>query len=90
MHERSPAPMNLSAVLHCRRPTPGLIFRELCIKGDYVQYFNRVRLAAGLLAILVLLAEVLVPAAEAGATVAAITQMAEEAGAGLLPVLMAF
>ena len=80
---------NLSIVLHCRRPTPGLIFWEPCVKGDYVRYFNRVRLAAGTLAILVALAEVLIPAAEVGAIVAAITQLATEVGAGLLPLLTA-
>jgi hypothetical protein len=80
---------NLDIVLHCRRPTPGLIFWEFCVKGDYVRYFNRVRLAAGLLAILVALSEVLIPAAEVGATVAAIAQLASEIGAGALPLLTA-
>lgn len=78
---------NLSVVLHCRRPSPGLIFWEFCIKGDYIQYFNRVRLAAGILAILVALSEVLLPAAEAGAIITAIRQLAIEIGAGLLPAL---
>lgn len=80
---------NLSIVLHCRRTTPGLIMWEFCVKGDYVRYFNRVRLTAGILAILVALAELLVPAAEAGAIVVAIRQLAVEVAAGLLPLLTA-
>jgi len=78
---------NLDVVLHCRRAVPGLIFWEICIKGDYVRYFNRVRLTAGMLAILVALAEVLAPAAEAGGIIIALRQLALEVGAGVLPLL---
>lgn len=78
---------NLDVVLHCRRAVPGLIFWEICIKGDYVRYFNRVRLAAGILAILIALADVLAPAVEAGGIIIAIRQLALEIGAGVLPLL---
>jgi hypothetical protein len=47
------------------RLLPGLIFYRFCVGGDFVRYFNRVRLAAGILAILVALAPELL---EAGAT----------------------
>ena len=78
----------LDIVLHVRRVVPALIFWEFCVKGDYVRYFNRVRLLAGTLALLAVLAELLLPAAEAGAIVVAIRQLAVELGAGLLPILL--
>jgi hypothetical protein len=44
-----------------------MILYRICVRGDYVNYFNRVRLIAGILAILVALApEILAVGAEAG------------------------
>lgn len=84
---------NLDLIAHLTRRAPGLIFWELCVKGDYVSYFNRVRVAAGILAIIALLAEAAVAAAgsaaaaeAAAAVLAAVRQIA--LGLGLtLPVL---
>jgi hypothetical protein len=60
----------LEVIVHVWRRAPGLIFYELCIKGDYVQYFNHVRLVAGILAILVAIPG-LIPAAEEGVAILA-------------------
>jgi hypothetical protein len=77
----------LDVILHVWRRAPGLIFYELCVKGDYVAYFNRVRLVAGILAILVAIPE-LIPAAEEGVAIgAAIRSLAQGLGA-VLPVLV--
>jgi hypothetical protein len=81
----TPAGESLEVVLEPRRRAPGLIFWTLCIKGDYVAYFNRVRLAAGILAILVALAMVLLPAAEAAAVAAAVAEIATGLGVILAP-----
>jgi hypothetical protein len=54
----------LSLWLHTFSPSDGLIFWELCLDGDVVKYFNRVRLVAGILAILLALAQVILAAAE--------------------------
>ena len=62
-----PGGEHIQPILELRRPVRGLIFWTLCIKGDYVEYFNRARLVAGLLAIMIALAEV---AAAAAATAA--------------------
>jgi hypothetical protein len=59
----------LEVYLDVVRPYDGLIFWALCLKGEYVRYFNRVRVVAGTLAILVALAE-LAGAAAAGAEAA--------------------
>jgi len=84
---------NLQPVLELRRPVRGLIFWTLCIKGDYVEYFNRVRLVAGLLAILIALAEVAAAAAATAgeieavaAIIAGLRALATAAGV-VLPVL---
>jgi Putative peptidoglycan binding domain len=84
----TPEGENLRVVLHLMRRARGLIFWEICIEGDYVVYFNRVRIVAGLLAILVLLAELAIPAAEAAGVVAALRALAAELGV-LLPALEA-
>lgn len=76
----------LQVLLHVWRRAPGLIFYELCVKGDYVAYFNRVRLVAGILAILAAIPE-LIPAAEEGVVVlSTIRTLAAGLGA-VLPVL---
>lgn len=77
----------LDLVLNVEQEVPGLLFWQLCVKGDYVLYFNRVRLAVGIAAILAAAAEVLAPAAEAGAIVAAIQELAQELSLGVLPLL---
>ncbi|HYG48157.1 MAG TPA: peptidoglycan-binding protein [Allosphingosinicella sp.] len=76
---------SLEVVLEPRRRAPGLIFWTLCIKGDYVAYFNRVRLAGGILAILVALGVALLPAAEAAAVAAAVAEIATGLGVILAP-----
>jgi hypothetical protein len=83
----SPEGEALDVILHVWRRAPGLIFYELCVKGDYVSYFNRVRLVAGILAILVAIPELIPAAEEAGAIVAAVRALATSLNA-TLPVLV--
>ena len=78
---------NLDVILETTRRAPGLVFWTLCIKGDYVLYFNRVRLAAGILAILVALADKLLAAGEAAAVVSSVRQLVQDLSIGVLPVL---
>jgi hypothetical protein len=77
---------DLDLFLDVHRPIPGLILYRFCIKGDYIRYFNRVRVIAGVLAILVVLAPELLPAAEAGEVVAEIQALASVLGI-VLPIL---
>jgi hypothetical protein len=67
---------NMEVFLEVHRPIPGLIVYRICLRGDYVRYFNRVRVIAGALAILIALAPALLPATEATAVVAAIQELA--------------
>ena len=60
----------LDVYLEVLRPMPALIFWTLCFTGDYVRYFNRVRLVAGLLAILAALAAEAAAAASTAVVVA--------------------
>jgi hypothetical protein len=63
----SPDGDKLEVFIEPRRPALGMILYRICVRGDYVNYFNRVRLIAGILAILVALApEILAVGAEAG------------------------
>jgi putative peptidoglycan binding protein len=78
---------NLRLVLHLERRARGIVYWELCVEGDYVAYFNRVRLAAGILALVVAMAEILLPAAEAAGVVATIKAIALELGVAV-PVLL--
>jgi hypothetical protein len=84
----TPEGENLELILALRHAAPGLIFWTLCVKGDYVTYFNRVRIAVGIAALLAALAEVLIPAAEAAGVVAAIREILTALGAATLPVLI--
>ncbi|WP_166356349.1 peptidoglycan-binding protein [Phytoactinopolyspora limicola] len=88
-----PGGERIQPVLELRRPVRGLIFWTLCIKGDYVEFFNRARLVAGLLAIMIALAEATVAAAgvagaaeAATAVIAAMRALAAAAGVAV-PVL---
>jgi hypothetical protein len=83
----TPEGENLDLILQLRHAAPGLVFWTLCVKGDYVAYFNRVRVAVGIAALLAALAEVLIPAAEAAGVVAAIREIAVGLGAASLPIL---
>jgi hypothetical protein len=76
----------LDVIVELTRRVPGLIFWTLCIKGDYVQYFNEVRLVAGLLAILAALAELAPAAAEAAPILVEIAEIA--AGIGVIPPIL--
>lgn len=71
----TPEGEKLDLILNLRRQAPGLIFYILCVKGDYVAYFNRVRIAAGVAALLVALSEVLVPAAELAGVLATLKEI---------------
>jgi hypothetical protein len=71
----TPEGEKLDLILSLRRQAPGLIFYTLCVAGDYVTYFNRVRIAAGVAALLVALAEFLVPAAELGGVLATLNEI---------------
>jgi hypothetical protein len=84
---KTPQGEELDLILGLRRRAPGLIFYLLCVKGDYVAYFNRVRIAAGVAALLVAMAEVLVPAAEVAGVVATLTELLQAAGIVVIPVL---
>jgi hypothetical protein len=76
----------LDVIAEVWRSAPGLIFWTFCLKGDYVQYLNNVRLVAGLLAILAALAELAPAAAEAAPILAEIAEIA--AGLGVIPPLL--
>lgn len=82
----------LQVVIEARRLLPGLLFYRLCVRGDYVLYFNRVRLAAGILAILVALAPELLAggavAEEVTAFVAALRAAATALGIEALPIVV--
>lgn len=65
----------LDLVIELTRRVEGLIFWTLCVKGDYVNYFNEFRLTVGLLALLAALVEaapVVAGAAEVLAEIAAV------------------
>ncbi len=68
----SDAGENLDVFLQVTRPVPGLLFYRICVRGDYVRYFNRVRVIAGALAILVVLAPEALEAVEAAEVVAVV------------------
>ena len=76
----------LDVIAEVWRSAPGLIFWTFCLKGDYVQYLNNVRLVAGLLAILAALAELAPAAAEAAPILAEIAEIA--AGLGVIPPIL--
>lgn len=84
----TPEGENLELMLQLRHAAPGLIYWTLCVKGDYVAYFNRVRIAVGIAALLTALAEALIPAGEVAGVVAAIREIAKGLGAATLPVLI--
>ncbi|WP_431016398.1 peptidoglycan-binding domain-containing protein [Bradyrhizobium pachyrhizi] len=73
----TPEGEKLDLILNLRRQAPGLIFYILCVKGDYVAYFNRVRIAAGVAALLIALSEALVPAAEVAGVLATLKGILE-------------
>jgi hypothetical protein len=77
----------LRIICEARRVAPGLIFWTLCVKGDFVKYFNRVRITAGILAILVALAPEILEAVEAAAVVETVREIAAGLGA-VLPLLV--
>jgi len=86
----TPEGEKLDLVLNVSARAPGLLFYILCVKGDYVTYFNRVRLAAGIAALLVALSEIIVPAAEVGTAIAALTELLQDLGIAIatLPILI--
>src|SRR5262249_46605565 len=77
---------NLDVLLVVVRPVPGLLFYQICVRGDFVLYFNRVRVIAGALAILAALAAEALAAAEGAAVIALIQELAVAFGV-TLPVL---
>jgi len=87
----APGGGRLEIFIEPRRPAKGMILYRICIRGDYVRYFNDVRIGVGILAIMAALApEILalgVAAEEVAAYVAAIRALAAEFG-GVLPVLI--
>jgi peptidoglycan hydrolase-like protein with peptidoglycan-binding domain len=88
----TPEGEQLELLCEARRLLPGLIFYRLCLRGDYVRYFNRVRLAAGILAIIAALAPELLAlgaaAEEVAAFVAGVSAAAEALGIGAIPVVI--
>jgi hypothetical protein len=87
----TPEGEKLEVFIEAARPARGMILYRICVRGDYVKYFNRVRLIAGILAILAALApELLAAGAEAGevgAMVEALTALAVRFGV-ILPTLI--
>lgn len=87
----TPEGESLEVFIEPRRPVPGMILYRICVRGDYVAYFNRVRLIAGILAILAALAPELLAAgteaAEAGAFMEALTSLAARFNV-IIPVLL--
>lgn len=81
---------HLEVFIEPRRPASGMILYRICLRGDFVRYFNAVRLTAGILAIVAALApEILAAGVEAG-DVAAFTAAIEALAAEfqvVLPVL---
>lgn len=62
----TPEGEHLELFIETTRPALGMLLYRICARGDYVEYFNRVRLIAGMLAILAALApELLAGVAEA-------------------------
>ncbi|WP_033287627.1 peptidoglycan-binding domain-containing protein [Amycolatopsis jejuensis] len=89
----TPEGERLELVCEVRRLLPGLLFYRLCLRGDYVRYFNRVRLVAGILAIIAALAPELLALGAAAEEVAefgaAVRAAAEALGVGALPAVTA-
>ncbi|WP_405016771.1 hypothetical protein OHV05_06415 [Kitasatospora sp. NBC_00070] len=88
----TPEGEHLELVIEARRLLPGLLFYRLCIRGDYVRFFNRVRLAAGILAVLAALAPELAAAGAVAEEVAAFVALVQSIAEGLgvlLPALTA-
>ncbi len=73
----TPEGEKLDLILQLDRPTRGLVFYALCVKGDYVRYFNRVRIAVGVAALLAAMVEFAPIAAEAGEVAAALAALRE-------------
>jgi hypothetical protein len=84
----TPQGEKIDVILETRRRSPGMLSWTLCVSGDYLLYFNRVRLAAGILAILVALAELLLPAEAAAGVLAAIRALAQRLTANPIPLLI--
>ena len=74
---------HIDVVIQVRRLLPGLLFYRLCLRGDYVRFFNRVRVAAGVLAIIAALAPELLAAGAAAEEVAAFLTLLRAAAAAL-------
>lgn len=83
----TPEGEKLDLILSLRRQAPGLIFYLLCVKGDYVTYFNRVRIAAGIAALLIALPELMAGAAEAAPIVVTLNEMLQALGIAGIPLL---
>lgn len=81
-----PSGEQMEAIIEVSRIGPALLFWTLCLKGDFVEYFNRVRLVVGIAAIVAALAVEFLGAAEAGAIVYAMQQLVVSLGA-VMPVL---
>ncbi|GAA3383901.1 peptidoglycan-binding domain-containing protein [Cryptosporangium minutisporangium] len=91
-HFLTPQGEDIEVFLEVRRLLPGLLFYRLCLRGDYVQFLNRVRVVAGLLAILAALAPELLAAGAAAEEVTAFLALLRAAatalGLGSLPSLV--
>jgi len=90
----TPEGEQLEVFIETVRPALGMILYRICVRGDYVRYFNRVRLIAGILAIIAALAPELLAAgaeaAEVATLVEALTALATRFGVtipALLPAL---
>lgn len=86
----TPEGEKLDLILHLTRPAKGLVFYALCVKGDYITYFNRVRIAVGVAALLAAMLEFAPVAAEAAAAAAAFQELLTALGIALetLPALV--
>jgi hypothetical protein len=77
---------NLELFIEPRRPVPGMLLYRICIRGEYVRYFNRVRLIAGILAIIAALAPELLEAAAIEGVLEALQSLATQFGV-TIPIL---
>jgi hypothetical protein len=73
----------LNVILEVLRPAPGFIVWSFCLEGDYLKYFQRVRMVAGLLAIILAIIELLPILLSAVRASSAAVAMAAETGRAL-------
>jgi peptidoglycan hydrolase-like protein with peptidoglycan-binding domain len=69
-------PHTIEVFIEPRRPAPAMILYRICLRGDYVELFNKARIIGAILAILVAIAPEVLAAAEVATFVAAVKELA--------------